>query len=239
MRSVSISARTPDIRAVRDDWRRIERENRRAALDATAEASKKAQRNIQAKMRSVGLGRLANAVGQTSARQKRQTSPDRDPYGVIYARGGDESRAGGALLAYSEGATIRPRRSEWLAVPTDAAPRLVTVGGKRRRLTPAMWESAGLNQRIGKLIFKRIRQNLAILVVRKVSLSPKTGRAKALGASGRTRTRIPKNEVVVFVLIRQTRRAKRFDKDQIVEFYANRLPDYLRRILAGYNRGAR
>ena len=237
MRTLSFSVRTPDTSVIRRDWERVRREHHRAALEVTELASKKAQRQIQAKMRGVGLGRLSNAVGQTSARQKRQTNPDRDPYGVIYARGGDESLAGGALEAYSQGATIRPRNGEWLAVPTRAAPRFVRVGGKRRRLTPSLWEKGGLNQRIGRLIFKRIRPNLAILTVRRVSLSPKTGQAKALGKSGRTRTRVvPKEDTVVFVLIKQTRRAKRFDKDQIVRFYADRMPDYLRRTLAGYNR---
>jgi hypothetical protein len=237
MVSVRVTVRVPDVRAIRSDIQRIERENRRAAIDATDIASKKAQRHIQAKMMSVGLGRLSNAVGQTSAKRKRQTGPDRDPYGVIFARGGDESRAGGALEAYSQGAVIRPRSGAWLAVPTKAAPRFVNVAGRRRRLTPALWEAGGFNQRIGKLIFRQIRSDLALLIVRQVSLSPKTGQAKALGPR-RPRTRVvPKGDTVVFVLIKQTRRAKRFDKDEIVRFYADRIPDYMRRLIAGYNRG--
>ena len=239
MPSINFTVRTPDVSAIRDDVRRIEKENRRAALEVTEIASKKAQRHIQAKMRSVGLGRLSNAVGQTSAKRKRQTDPNRNPYGVIFARGGDDSLAGGALDAYSNGVVIRPRNGSWLAVPTKAAPRFVRAGGKRRRLTPALWQQAGLDAKIGKLRFKQIRSNLAILTVKNVSLSPKTGQAKALGKSGRTRTRvIAKGETVVFVLIKQTRRAKRFDKDQIVRFYADRMPDYLRRTIAGYVRGS-
>lgn len=238
MAGVRVIVRIPDIRSIRSDIDRIQRENRRAAIDATDIASKKAQGHVQAKMRSVGLGRLANAVGHTSSKRKRQTAPGRDPYGVIYARGGDESRAGGALEAYSQGATIRPVRGEWLAVPTKAAPKFVSVGGRRRRLTPALWESGGFNQRIGKLIFRQIRSNLALLVVRKVSLSPKTGQAKALGAR-RPRTRVvPDGDTVVFVLIKQTRRAKRFDQAAIMRAYADRVPDYMRRLIAGYNRGA-
>ena len=237
MSRINFTVKTPDVRAIRQDVRQIERENHRAALEVTDLASKKAQRHIQAKMRSVGLGRLGNAVGQTSAKRKRQTEEGRNPYGVIYARGGDDSLAGGALEAYSQGAVIRPKNGAWLAVPTKAAPRFVRVGGKRRRLTPELWAKAGLNSRIGKLQFRQIRSNLALLVVKKVWLSAKTGRAKALGASGRTRTRVvPKGDTVVFVLIKQTRRAKRFDKDQIIAFYADRMPDYLRRTIAGYNR---
>lgn len=234
---VRVTVRVPDIRSIRGDIERITRENRRAAFDATDIASKKAQAHVQAKMRSVGLGKLANAVGHTSAKRKRQTAPGRDPYGVIYARGGDDSRAGGALEAYSQGADIRPRNSSWLAVPTKAAPRFITAGGKRRRLTPALWQAAGLDARIGKLIFIQIRSNLALLVVRRVSLSPKTGQAKALGPrSPRTRV-VPKGDTVVFILIKQTRRAKRFDQAEIMQAYANRVPDYMRRLIAGYNRG--
>lgn len=236
---VRVTVRVPDIRSIRGDMERVLKENRRAAIDATDIASKKAQKHIQAKMKSVGLGRLSNAVGQTSSKRKRQTAPGRDPYGVIFARGGDESRAGGALEAYSQGTTIRPKNGEWLAVPTKAAPRFVTVGGKRRRLTPALWEAGGFNQRIGKLVFRQIRSNLALLVVRQVSLSPKTGQAKALGVR-RPRTRIvPKGDTVVFILIKQTRRAKRFDKDDVVKFYADRVPDYMRRLIADYGGGGK
>lgn len=235
---VKVSVRLPDIRSIRQDMKAIERQNRRAALDVTDEASKKAQRHTQAKMKSVGLGRLSNAVGQTSAKRKRQTESGRDPYGVIFARGGDDSLAGGALDAYSRGAVIRPRNGNWLAVPTKAAPRFVTSGGKRKRLTPALWSQGGFDQKIGKLVFRQIRHNLALLVVRGVSLSPKTGQAKALGKSGRSRTRVvPTGDTVVFVLIKQTRRAKRFDQTEIMKFYSDRVPVYMARTIAGYNRG--
>ena len=235
MAAIAISARTPDVSAqIRRDVQRVEKEHRRAAEEVADLASKKAQKHVQAKMRSVGLGKLANAVGHTSSKRKRRGTSD-NAWGTIYARGGDESRAGGALEAYSRGTTITPKRGNWLAVPTKAAPRLVAVGGRRRRLTPELWEKAGLENRIGKLIFKQVRPDLALLTVRKVSLSPKTGQAKRLGPR-RPRTRVvPKNDVVVFVLIKRTRRAKRFDQHQIMEFYANRVPEYLKRTLRGYN----
>jgi hypothetical protein len=47
---------------------------------------------------------------------------------------------------------------------------------------------------------------------------------------------VPRGDTVVFVLIRQTRRGKRFDKDEIVQFYAGRMPDYMARTIAGYLR---
>lgn len=234
--SFKVSAKIPDISAqIRRDVRRLQKEERKAAIEVTDLASKKAQRHVQAKMRSVGLGKLANAVGQTSTKKKRTGRADDNPYGVIFARGGDESRAGQAMEAYTQGAVIRPRTGAWLAVPTKAVPRFVSTGGKRRRLTPKLWEQSGMNQRIGELVFRQIRSDLALLVVRQVSLSPKTGQAKRLGPR-RPRTRIvPKNDVVAFVLIKHTTRAARFDQREIVRKYANRVPQYLRRTLRDYN----
>jgi hypothetical protein len=161
---------------------------------------------------------------------------ERTPYGVIFARGDRDGRGAGALEAYSTGASIYPKRGRWLAFPTSAAPRFVSSGGKRHRLTPALWKKAGLEQRIGKLFFRQVRANLALLLVNRVSLSAKTGQAKALGKR-KTRTRILSERAVpVFILIPFTRRAKRFDQRKIVEFYADRTPDALRRWYRDYDR---
>lgn len=239
MVAVAFKMSRPDYAVLHQERDRFKRDQQRAAIEATDIAGEKMYRQTQAKMRSVGLGKLPNAIGFTSAKRKKTYDPRYGPYGVMFARGSDESLAGGALESYTQGATITPENGGWLAVPTAAAPRLVNVGGKRKRLTPAMWEAAGLNQRIGKLIFRQIRSNLALLVVRKVSLSAKTGQARALGKT-KPKTRIvPQKDVVVFVLIRQTRRAKRFDKDEIALFYHNRMPDYLSRILRDYQGGFR
>jgi hypothetical protein len=232
----ALTVTKPDFSALRREGERIRRLHDRAALEVTDLTIQKAHRHVQAKMRSVGLGKLDKAVGWTSAKRKGQKN--RTPYGVIFAKGGDESLSGGALEAYSRGTTITAKNGTWLAYPTAAAPRLINSGGRRRRLEPGRWAEAGLNAKIGKLIFKRVDANTAVLAVRKVSISPKTGQAKALGRRA-PRTRIvPKQDTVVFVLIRQTRRAKRFDKDTIIGFYANRMPDYMARTLEGYQRGA-
>lgn len=224
----------PNFSAMRGEATRIKGLLRRAALETTDLTAQKMHKHVQAKMRGVGLGKLDRAVGWTSAKRKGQR--DRTPYGVIFARDGNDSLSGGALEAYSRGATIVSKNGSWLAVPTKAAPRLVSANGKRRRLTPALWASAGLNQKIGRLIFKQISQKMALLVVRGVSLSPKTGQAKVLGPRAPRSRLVPRGDTVVFVLIKQTRRAKRFDQHQIVRLYANRMPDYMARLLAGYQR---
>lgn len=233
MVAIAIKATKADIAPVLREFDRYRKNTRKASYDATDVAAAKALAHIQAKMRSVGLGKLANAVGYTSAKKKRQT--DRTPYGVIFAKGGDESLAGGALESYSRGATITPENRTWLAVPTKAVPRLVAAGGRRRRLTPALWKTAGLEQRIGKLRFRILKPGLAALVVDKVSLHPKTGQAKALGPRA-PRTRVVQKEVIAFLLIKQTRRAKRFDQTEIAAFYSDRVPDYMARLMRDYQR---
>ncbi len=233
MVAVAFTVSKPDFTGFRIERDRIARLHHKAALEVTDLAIQKAHKHIQAKMRSVGLGKLDRAIGWTSALRKGQK--DRTPYGVIFAKDGDETLAGGALEAYSRGTVISPKHGNWLAIPTKAAPRLVNAGGRRRRLTPKLWEQAGLNLSIGRLIFKQISPSLALLVVRRVSLSAKTGQAKALGKrTPRTRVMPDQRDTVVFVLIKQTARAKRFDKDEIVAFYADRMPDYMARVLAGY-----
>jgi hypothetical protein len=189
------------------------RDVRRAAIIATDRASREAQLAIRQKMLAMKLGRLGNAVGQTSMKRR---GGGGDPYGVLFARGGDQSLAGGALEAYSKGVTIRAQQRQWLAFATDAVPRRIG----RYRTTPALYQLS--KQATGmRLEFRPLGPNRAILVLKNVTLHPKTGVAKAAGK--RTpRTRIPAKEVVAFVLIRQTTRAQRFNKDQIVQVIVSR-----------------
>lgn len=226
--------RTGDFRRFVDEARRAtKRDLQTAALIATDRASINGRDELRQKIRGVGLGKLGNAVGQTSAWKKRQR--DRQPYGVIFARGGDDSRAGGALEAYSRGTTIRARNGKWLAFPTSAVPRNVVLDRRRRRLTAGGFGKSGLVTSIGRLEFRPVSPKLALLVIRNVTLSPKTGRAKA--ATGRrTRTRVPVKEVVAFVLIRVTRRAQRFDKDVIMARNSRRVPKLLEEALKEISR---
>lgn len=220
----AIKVRPPNLAGMQAERRRYKQAIDKSARFATDLAGSRAFRRQQAMMRGVGLGNLSKAVGWTSAQKKGQTGT---PYAAIYAKGSDESRAVQALEAYSKGVTIRAVNGEWLAFATSAVPSRVG----RKKITPKLYNNSGLATSIGKLIFRKIRANLALLVIRKVSLSPKTGRAKALGPRG-TRTRIvPEKGVVAFVLIRQTRRAKRWDKDAPARLESTRVPLYMKRWL--------
>jgi len=200
-----------------------------SAVIATDRASKDGQKAVQDRIRSVGLGRLSGAVGHTSAKRKRDYTGD--PYGVIFARGGDESRGGQALESYSRGATILPRNGTWLAFPTKAVPKFVSVAGRRFRTTPELYMNSGLVSSIGKLVFKPISARRAVLVIKKASVNIRTGRAKTPNTR-KSKTSTFEKDVVAFVLIKVTRRAQRFDQRRVMQAYGQRVPQYMQVALA-------
>lgn len=206
-----ITTSGPDPLAVGREWAvEGKRALRQASVYAVDKVTRDAATEIKAEMRSAGLGRLAGAVGQSStARRKAGDDGSSTPFGVIFNRSGDQSITGGALQAYSQGALIRAQNGQWLAFQTNAIPRR----SGRFRMTPARYNASGLVSSIGKLVFRPISATTALLVVNKVTVNAK-GRARRAGP----RARLPvQKEVVAFILIRQTARAKRFDPDAAIE----------------------
>lgn len=218
---MSLGIKVPDVvRQTGQQQKQFRADLERAKVIATDRAAKEAREAVSQTIRSVGLGRLSNAVGYTSS--KRRGKDLSDPYGAIFAKGGDESLAGGALESYTRGAYIRANQRQWLAYPTGAIPNRVG----RYRTTPILYSLSKSYGSIGSLIFKPIKPDLALLVIKKVTLSPKNGRARKAGKNP-SKTRVNADEVVAFVLIRITKRAARFDKDATVFLVAKRMPDYL------------
>jgi hypothetical protein len=202
-----------------------------ATLRATARAARQATGEVRTAMRGAGLGKLANAIGQGSdlakeGRAHRRAGSAFSASGWIYVRGQSE-RTEGALESYTEGAEIRPKRGTWLAIATP----MIGKRAGRRKMTPALYRSSGLEQKIGPLEFIPGRnRNEALLVAR----GPLTvdrfgrGRARRLGKSGRhSANRERRDFVVAFVLIRQTSRAARVDPRSIIAANASRLPSLL------------
>lgn len=208
---------------------------RAATISATDRASKDAQRDLQARIRSVGLGRLGGAVGQTSMKREGQSEQGRKPYGVIFARGGDDSLGGGALESYSRGSRIAPKGDGWLWIPQVAIPRFIRVGGRRWRTTPELYNNSNLVSSIGKLEFKPIGGNKALLVIRRASVNIRTGRARS-PIKRKSSTSTKEKDVIAFVGIKRTSRIKRFDKDDVVRPRAQRLPVYIQEELARIRR---
>ena len=219
-----IKATKPRLGDLARDGRRLHGALRKAAARAVDRASKTGQKRVQAKIRGAGLGKLDRVVGHTSSLKKGERG-GKNPWGAIYAKGQKKSddRGAGALEAYTAGATIRPRAdlfgSGWLWIPTNAVPKRI----RRFKTTPALYNRSPYATTIGKLLFKRIASNRAILVIQNVTVSPKNGRAKAMGKR-KTRTRVPMKEIVAFVGIRLTRRARRVDQKAVMRLAAQLVP---------------
>lgn len=213
----------------------LKRDRKRAARIVADKQSKAAQRGIQARMRSVGLAKLSYGVRQSSSLKKRSDDRTRE-FGVVYAAGHwkVDNRTAGAIEAYSQGVTIRSRYGTYVAYATSALPRFI---GNRRRMTPRLYQTTGWAARLGPLEFRPISRDMALLVIKNVTLHAKTGRAKRAGP-GKARTRVAVKETVAFVLIRQTRRAQRFDPKSIAGVYARQIPNELAATL-GEIRGRR
>lgn len=105
-----------------------------------------------------------------------------------------------------EGAVIRGREGQWLAIPTENVPRVPGGRGARRRMTPVEVEAA-FNQ---DLIVRPAKGRRALVAYVRGNVSRKTGRGRALTrrqrAAGKTGTLI-----AMFVLVPQVRLRKRLD----------------------------
>lgn len=215
-----------DVRLFADDYigryRRtqllIDRRMEAAALIATDASSRRALLALRNEMAAARLGRLGNAVAQTSDLQKTKTvfrtSDGFRASGMLYVRSRSE-RTVGALAAYTRGANIRPVRSRWLWIPTDDIPRV----SKKMRLTPALWQKNGLESSIGPLVRIRSINGNPLLIVKNVGVSQagKRRSAKGLRRDGNPRKgQRLKEFLVAFVGIPNTVRAARVDVQQIV-----------------------
>lgn len=198
---------------------------RRASHFATDKAITKAKATTRETIRSVGLGRLAQAVDATSSLKKGKTAGG--AWGAVYAKGGLDSRANQALMAYTEGATIVPTGGrQWLAFPTKAAGRLIRlpiprIGGRGFGNFKNHPSRSGL-----KLRFVQFNPMRAGLFLDDATVSNKTGRAKPFGKRlGRGATR--QKSVMMFVLIKITTRAARFNQHAIVAAAGSKIGDYV------------
>lgn len=217
---MKITVTAPNVANIGRQGKVLAKAENRAMHVAVDRATRLGQKGVQQRIRAVGLGRLAGAVGSTSSERKKRRSPD-NAWGAIFARGGKDSRAGGALEAYTQGATIRGRNVEWLAIATRALPKRIG----RYRTTPQRYEAAG--SPLGPLVFKRISVNRAYLIAQgDFTVSVKTGKAKRAGGR-KTRTRQAQRDVIAFVLIKQTRRAKRFDQKTIVRLASSKVAEFM------------
>ncbi|MBK6800368.1 MAG: hypothetical protein IPG83_02455 [Novosphingobium sp.] len=207
----------------------VERRIEYAALKATHRAAEMVKSRVRQDMSAAGLGRLGQALGSTSDFRKGQVYREAGGWsasGVVYVRSKSE-RTVGAIEAYTRGANIRPVKSPWLWIPTDNIQRMVGRGKDRRRLTPSLWKSSGLESRIGPLEMIKSVNGYPLLVV-KTGAVAMTGKARSL--RGRLKSgRAPKgfqnrDFIVAFIGIPFTSRTARVSISRIAREVMTQLP---------------
>lgn len=207
-----------------------------AAARAADKAAQGARDDIRRDMRAANLGGLARTISSTSdLKKQRVRSGDGsalDVAGFVTVRNVKSPRTAGALRSYldQETTNILPVRGTWLAIPTQEIPSKVA----RRKMTPDLYRKAGLEEKIGPLVFvKGPRPGIAYLIVNNVSISlKKSGRARRLPKRGGVRAGRANVSIIAFILVRQSRRSRRVDPRAHAEKWARRLPSLLQLELA-------
>lgn len=211
------SAVLGDIRA--DIVRRLQR----ASQVATHKAGAGLHADIRSQMRGARLGGLANVIKFKSDERQRVVHPRGAGWSVgsfIHAKI-DSPRTAGALESYLAGASIIPRRGRWLAFPTREIPQRVG----RRKITPDLYRSGGLEERIGPLKFVKGKGGLAFLVAENVTIrNDKAGQARRLPKRGGVRAGRAQVGIIAFILVRATRRSRRVSVRSLADSWGARLP---------------
>ena len=144
------------------------------------------------------------------------------------------SKALQIVRAFDEGAVIKGKSGQWLAIPTPQAPKR-GIGGKR--INPSNFPE----HRFGPLRFVYRRKGPSLLVVDSVRInkSGRTGRHAKGGAftkSGRMKQGMA--TVVMFIMVPQVRLKKRLDVKRDVRKWEGRLPRLIEKQMYGSgNRG--
>ncbi len=217
--------------------RRLDQQAERGALRFADQAAVAVKDAIRSDMAAAGLGRLGMALGSGSDLRKTNAVHRREngawsASGWVYIRS-KSPRTIGALISYTEGATITPRRGRWLWFPTDDVARLVGVplpssDGNRNariRLEPRYWDRT-YGRKFGPLVRMKADNGNPILVVKNatVSLSGKAGSLRPRTKTGK----VPKGQMaqeitVAFIGIPNTKRAARLDPRAIARDTIGRL----------------
>jgi hypothetical protein len=218
--------------AILDTWfRENDARLERAFLTGTARGARRLVENLRGEMAGAGLGRLGQAVGDRSDKQRggiqrRYGNGGFSASAQVYVRSGS-ARSRGALVSYLRGADIRPVRGRWLWIPTDDIRRIAGVGSDKRRVEPGNWKQFGLDQKIGPLTLIKGPNGNPLLIVKNVGVSAagKARSAKALTKRGLPRKgQVAREIVVAFVAIPRTARAARVDIDALYAATMNALP---------------
>ena len=193
----------------------------RLAMDVSDRAASKLKSQIRQDMAGAKLGRLGQAITSTSDKARGGTVYRKGDVtrasGIVYIRS-KSPRTVGAIISYTEGAQITPKKGPYVWYPLDTAQRLVGKGKARKRLTPALWASSGMEAKLGPLIRIKGADGLPLLGVRNVGVSAvgaRRGRPRGLTRRGAPRKGDRVAEFVpIFKGIRSTSRTARINVRQ-------------------------
>lgn len=184
---------------------------RLSAFVTVAEEARAHEKDLERLTEGAGLGRLARAWNS----KVYGTPNSADPAAIVYPKGSARTR--GAIRAYTQGATVRGKRGQFLAVPLPAA-------GTAN--TPAEFE-ARKNVKLRLVITKR---GARLLVLDNATLG-RTGRARRLPGKRAGPLLRGGSTVPIFVLIPQVRVNQRFTLEGSQQLAENRLRvRWLRRV---------
>lgn len=225
---MSVKIGLPDVFADMDKFAQARSET--AALEATKVAARRAVTRVRDEMKNAGLGRLGNALGNSSDLEKRgavyRKGDGFSASGVVFVRAKSE-RSRGAIKAYTEGADIKPVRGRWLWIPTDEIQRVAGVKADRARLTPGNWAKMGMDRKIGPLVFAKSATGNPLMIIKNVGVSATGGSrsARSLRKSGAPRKgQVAKEFIVAFFAIPRTSRQARVNVAAILKSVAGELP---------------
>jgi hypothetical protein len=188
---------------------------------AVAQSTKDAGRSLRTELRrqvSAGLGqRLAN-----SWRDRHYPNQKLDAASLVY------TKAPQIIRAFDEGVVIRSRRSRFLAIPTENAPRKGIDGG---RISPTTFPE----HRFGPLRFVPLPSGPSLLVVDglRASFSRQTGQLRGFRRATDRARRSGQGltTVVMFLLVPQVKLRKRLDVAGAAQRWSGQLPALIERQL--------
>jgi hypothetical protein len=187
------------------------REIERAVAAGTRDAGRGLKTELRRQVASAGLGqRLAN-----SWRDRHYPNQKLDAASLVY------TKAPQIIRAFDESAVIRSRRGQFLAIPTENAPRKGTDG---RRIRPSTFPE----HRFGPLRFVPRYSGPSLLVVDglRASFSRKSGELRGFR---RATDRVRRSgqgltTVVMFLLVPQVKLSKRLNVARAAERCSAELP---------------
>jgi hypothetical protein len=198
-------------RSLQADMQAELRDLERAVATGTRDAGRGLGTELRRQVGSAGLGqRLAN-----SWRDKHYPNQKLDAASLVY------TKAPQIIRAFDEGAVIRSRRGQFLAIPTESAPRKGTDG---KRISPSTFPE----HRFGPLRLVPRPSGPSLLVVDglRASYSRKTGQLRGFRRATDRARRSGQGltTVVMFLLVPQVKLRKRLDVARAAEHWSAQLP---------------